>query len=97
MSKKGTMRYLLDEEVFTVFNKEVASINANNNGLLNESVLDKRKRLLLKTAVEYLTDEVVKVKRGYPVKDIQDVGLEVDCVIMNRETFNIIKNYIYEK
>lgn len=96
MNKIKNMQYLLDEEVFTVFNKEVVTVSSNNKGFINQDALDKRKRILLKTAVEYLTSEVVRVKRGYPTIDEQDVGIEVDCVVMNREVFNQLKSFIDE-
>lgn len=91
---KMDVGYLLDEEVFTVFNKEVASVNVNNNSIVNEDAVNKRKRALLRDAITYLTEELVTAKKGYPKKDIRDINLEVDCVVMNRSTFNKIKKYI---
>lgn len=88
------MRYLLDEEVFTVYNRQVTAINANNNGILNDAMLEREKRMMLKASIEYLTDELVKVKKSYPTSDISDVKMSVDCVVMDRKTFDKIKTYI---
>jgi hypothetical protein len=86
---------ILEEDVFTVYKEEKEYIDTNN-GVLNERYLKNRKKLLLKQAVEYLTDEVVTAKQQYPVNNVSEVDMSIDLVVMKRKDLDYILKYIEE-
>ena len=93
MDKKDILE-LLDDS-FTVYNVAEDAIDTNN-GLLNKQYLETRKEKLLTEAITYLTSELVTVKQEYPENNISDVTLTTDFVVIKREDFDAIKQYIEE-
>lgn len=86
---------ILENDVFTVYAEQKDYVDTNN-GILNESYLAKRKKLLLKKSVEYLADEVIKVDQSYPVNDVSEVTMNIDLVVMKKEDLDYILKYIEE-
>jgi|TARA_R110000822_G_scaffold152112_8_gene291366 hypothetical protein len=86
---------ILEERVYTVATEMSTAINVNN-GILNTSVLEKAKRAFIMETVGMWGEELVKTKQGYPQHDISEVTFGIDCVILKRKDFEILKGY-YEQ
>jgi predicted TIM-barrel enzyme len=75
------------EDALLVYSEETHAINTNN-GILNEEYLKYHKKQLLKKAISYLTEEVVKHKQSFPQNDLSDVVLTTDFVVLKRKDFD---------
>lgn len=81
------------DNAYTVYFEETDALDTNN-GILNTEYLLYQKRRLLKQAMVYLTDDLVKHKQGYPKGNISDVKLSADFVILKKDDFEKISNAI---
>ena len=93
MDKKQILELI--EDVDTVFSTAVDAIDTNN-GILNRQYLESRKRKLFYDATAHLIYNLVEVEQGYPENNISDVKLTADFVVIKREDFELIKQYIEE-
>jgi hypothetical protein len=84
---------MLEDDVYSVYAEETEYIDTNN-GMLNETYINNRKKVLLKKSIEYLADEVVTTRQGYPHNDISEVKLSIDLVVMKRDDLDEILRYI---
>lgn len=85
---------VLEEDVFHVVIDHKSAVNINNSGTLNESKLDREKKLVLHNAIDYLSDELIRTKQYYPMDDVADVDFKGDFVIIKRKDYNLFKLFI---
>ena len=79
--------------VYPCFDKKETSVNTNN-GILNEHFLERQKSLFIKGIIGEWTEYLIDVKQEYPKDDISDIELTADFVIMKRDDFDELKQYI---
>lgn len=85
---------ILEDNAYTVHNYREDYINVNNNGILNEELLDKVRRRLLSESISYLAEDLVSKVQHYPEDDISKVEFETDFVVLKRSHFNILKELV---
>lgn len=88
------IKWLLDENTHSIYNSEVVRTKSSENGVISESSLTKNKEVFFNNSMRHLLNELIDTKRNYPTKGTANVNLELDCVVMKRDTFNKIKKYI---
>lgn len=93
MMKKDKMISLLKDKIYQVHGVHNTAINVNN-GILNERLLRRERKLFLQSTMSDLADNLVTKRQGYPQNDLSDVEFETDFVIMKRDDFNEVLKYI---
>lgn len=92
MSKKDKAKDVL-ENIYLVHFEEKDAVDTNN-GILNAEYLTYQKRRLLKNAITYLTDDLVKHRQEFPNNNISDVNYSADFVVMQRKDFDELEKLI---
>lgn len=90
---KNNILNILEEDVFPVYSIAKEAIDTNN-GLLNKQYIEGRRKRQMVEVMSHLVDDLIHVKQEYPENNISDVTLTADFVIMKREDFDLIKDYI---
>lgn len=93
MSSKEEILFKMQAEAFPVHIRHKTAIDTNN-GVLNNDKLAREKRLALSNNMTYLTEELIKTKRSYPVNNISEVILEGDFVVVKRKDWKEVMKYI---
>lgn len=93
MNKEKVLQ-VLEYDTFPIAGELHTAININQSGTLNEEKLKKEREFYLKTLTSWLAPELIKKTQHYPHNDIADVDFEADFVIMQRETYNYIKEFV---
>tara|TARA_R110000851_G_scaffold315229_5_gene477624 strand:+ start:16671 stop:17006 length:336 start_codon:yes stop_codon:yes gene_type:complete len=87
---------ILEDSIYPVGYKLSTAVNINNNGILNEQMLEKARRAFVMETVGVWSSELVNTSQGYPKDDISDVTFDIDVVILKRKDFETIKTF-YEQ
>ncbi len=80
----------IENNSISLFQKRVISQHVYNDGK-NKDNLKAEKALMLSELVKEHTN-LVHTKKHYPVNDLMDINLEVDLIVIDRNTFERIFN-----
>lgn len=81
MSNKEKLMDILEHDLYPVINTDETYIDTNN-GILNNDLVERRKRVFLKDSMTYLLNEVVKVTQDYPQDNLSKVTFDTHFYII---------------
>ena len=94
--RKKDILHILEERSYSVSGSLNTAVNVNNSGTLNKEKLEKERLGYWKTLTSWLAPVLIKKVQDYPYQDISNVEFSADFVVMRREDFDEIKEYVNE-
>lgn len=95
MTKIDKIKFMLEENIFPIFNTDETYIDTNN-GILNDELLERKKKSFLKDSLVYTIDELIKVKQSYPQDNLSKVTFDTEFFILKKDDFLKIVKLIDE-
>lgn len=86
MNNKEKMIEILENYFFPVTNEDNTYIDTNN-GILNNELVERRKRVFLKESMYYLVEELVNTVQDYPEDNLSKVTFSTDFMVVKRSDF----------
>lgn len=86
MNNKEEMIEILENYFFPVTNEDNTYIDTNN-GILNNELVERRKRVFLKESMYYLVEELVNTVQDYPEDNLSKVTFSTDFIVVKRSDF----------
>jgi hypothetical protein len=86
MNNKEEMIEILENYFFPVTNEDNTYIDTNN-GILNNELVERRKRVFLKESMYYLVEELVNTVQDYPEDNLSKVTFSTDFMVVKRSDF----------
>jgi hypothetical protein len=86
MNNKEKMIEILENYFFPVINEDNTYIDTNN-GILNNELVERRKRVFLKESMYYLVEELVNTVQDYPEDNLSKVTFSTDFMVVKRSDF----------
>lgn len=86
MNNKEEMIEILENYFFPVTNEDNTYIDTNN-GILNNELVERRKRVFLKESMYYLVEELVNSVQDYPEDNLSKVTFSTDFMVVKRSDF----------
>lgn len=86
MNNKEEMIEILENYFFPVTNEDNTYIDTNN-GILNNELVERRKRIFLKESMYYLVEELVNSVQDYPEDNLSKVTFSTDFMVVKRSDF----------
>ncbi len=94
--RKSDILNILEENTYSVSGQLHTAININQSGTLNKEKLERERLFYWKQLTSWLAPLLISKKQSYPYQDISNVEFNADFVIMKREDFETVKEYVEE-
>lgn len=87
------IKNILEEDALPINNSMETYIDTNN-GILNDQLLERQKKMFLKDSMSYVVDDLVKITQDYPHDNLSKVDFNTGFYIIRREDFFKLKHLV---
>lgn len=93
MNKEKVLQ-ILEENIYNINALHKTAININQSGTLNREKLEREKKRFFMYLTDFFINDIITEKQYYPENDISEVDFNADFVILKKDDYNSIKEYI---
>jgi len=87
------IKNILEEDALPINNSMETYIDTNN-GILNDQLLERQKKMFLKDSMSYVVDDLVKITQDYPHDNLSKVEFSTGFYIIRWRDFVKLKELV---